>query len=67
MSTHNIFKGSFFKIKKELIFPTQPSLETQERLSTIKNEAYAIYVSFKKMVFYLGHAEVLIRSNHAPS
>ena len=40
--------------------------EMQERWSTIKKEAYTIYTSFKKMVFYLRDAEVLIRSDHAP-
>ena len=31
-----------------------------------KWEAYAIYASFKKMVFYLRDAHMLIRSDHAP-
>ena len=39
---------------------------SQEKWSTIQKEAYAIYASFKKMVFYLRDAHVLIRSDHAP-
>ena len=40
--------------------------ESQEKWSTIKKEAYAIYASFKKMIFYLKDSRVLIRSDHAP-
>ena len=39
---------------------------SQEKWSTIQKEAYAIYASFKKMVFYLRDAHILIRSDHAP-
>ena len=39
---------------------------SQEKWSTIQKEAYAFYASFKKMVFYLRDAHVLIRSDHAP-
>ena len=39
---------------------------SQEKWSTIQKEAYAIHASFKKMVFYLRDAQVLIKSNHAP-
>ena len=38
---------------------------SQEKWSTIQKEAYAIYASFKKMVFYLRDAYILIRSDHA--
>ena len=39
---------------------------SQEKWSTIQKEAYAIYASFRKMVFCLRDAQVLIRSDHAP-
>ena len=39
---------------------------SQEKWSTIQKQAYAIYASFKKMVFYLRDAQVLIKNDHAP-
>ena len=38
----------------------------QEKWSTIQKETYAIHASFKKMVFYLRDAHILIKSDHAP-
>ena len=39
---------------------------SQEKWSTLQKEAYAIYASFKKIVFYLRDTQVLIKSDHAP-
>ena len=39
---------------------------SQEKWSTIQKEVYAIYSSFKNMVFYLRDAHVPVRSDHAP-
>ena len=37
-----------------------------ENWSTLTKEAYAIYMSFHKMAYYLKDAQVVIRCNNAP-
>ena len=39
---------------------------SQKNWSTWTKKAYAIYVSFKKVVFYLIEAHVMVRSDHGP-
>ena len=39
---------------------------SQKKWSTLTKEAYAIYMSFHKVVFYLKEAHVMVRCDHAP-
>ena len=41
-------------------------LDSQKNWSALKKEAYAIYMSFCKIIFYLKDAHVKIRCNHTP-
>ena len=58
--------GSKREVEVQITQQSGTYTESQEKWSTIKKEAYAIYASFKKMVFYLRDAKVLIRSDHVP-
>ena len=58
--------GSKREVEVQITQQSGTYTESQEKWSTIKKEVYAIYASFKKMVFYLRDAKVLIRSDHAP-
>ena len=58
--------GSQQEIEVQITQQSGTYAESQEKWSTIKKEAYAIYASFKKMIFYLKDSRVLIRSDHAP-
>ena len=58
--------GSQQEIEVQITQQSGTYAESQEKGSTIKNEAYAIYTSFKQMIFYLKDSRVLIKSDHAP-
>ena len=58
--------GSQQEIEVQITQQSGTYAESQEKWSTIKKEAYTIYTSFKKMIFYLKDSRVLIRSDHAP-
>ena len=53
-------------IELSVTFQSGSYSSSQEKWSSIQKEAYTIYASFKKMVFYLRDAHILIRSDHAP-
>ena len=39
---------------------------SQINWAALKKEAFAIYMSMKKLLFYLDQAEILLRSDHLP-
>ena len=40
--------------------------EVKKKWATLTKEAYAIYMSVKKLDYYLQDAEIILRSNHLP-
>ena len=50
--------GSQHEIEVQITQQSSTYAELQEKWSTIKKEAYAIYASFKKMIFYLKKSRV---------
>ena len=55
------------KVPHPITYPNGTAEALQKNWSTLTKEAYAIYMSFCKMVFYLKEAHVIIRSDHAPT
>ena len=58
--------GTKFKIPQPLTYQGRTFQESQKNWSTLTKEAYAIYMSFHKIVFYL-EMHIMVRSDHAPS
>ena len=54
------------KYHTQLLIKEEHSKVLKKNWSTLTKEAYAIHMSFQKMVFYLKEAHVRVRSNHAP-
>ena len=58
--------GMKLKVPHSITYQGGTFHESQKNWSTLTKEAYAIYISFCKMVFYLKEAHVMVRCDHAP-
>ena len=57
--------GTKIKIPHPITYQRGKFQGSQKNWSTLTKEAYAIYTSFQKMVFYLKEGHVMVRSDHA--
>ena len=55
-----------FKVPHPIIYQTRAFQGSQKNWSLITKEAYVIYMSFCKVLFYLEEADTIIKWDHAP-
>ena len=59
-------KETIIKIPHPITYQSRVLQGSQKKRNTLTKEAYTIYMSFHKMVFYLKEAHVMVQSDHAP-
>ena len=63
--THQI-EGKEVKILHPIMYMSGLFHGSQMNLACLTKEAYAIYMSIKKLAYYLGDADITLRSDHLP-
>ena len=63
--THQI-EGKEVKILHPIIYMSGLFCGSQMNWACLTKEAYAIYMSIKKLAYYLGDADITLRSDHLP-
>ena len=67
-STHHIYSSQNLVLVSvhEVVFVSGLFRGSQLNWAALMEEAYALYMSVKKLSFYLIQADVLLKSNHLP-
>ena len=60
------FDGKFKKILHPITYVSGLYKGSQVNWATLTKEAYAIYMSIKKLSYYLQDADITLRSDHLP-
>ena len=58
--------GKTIKVPHPITYQSDTFQGSQKNWSTLTKEAYVIYMSFHKMVFYLKHVHIMIQYDHMP-